>query len=260
MQDLSMLILTYFLSIIGIHANGDRPSVRIKAQYVPKKVSRIIGGENAPDGRYTFAQISLQLPKSSNDDDAHECGGSLIAPDMILTAGHCKAWFSTANLDRYDFDDPSDNYWKIDSEKLEVHPMYEASTFRYDFAVVKLKAVLPDAIPVVLNRNASFPFEGDRLTVLGWGTTNLAPYAYPDTLQVANVFSISNDACRNTLIANQALYKNEIFDEMMCAQRPGVDACAGDSGGPLIVEGSAEGLDVQVGIVSWGRGCAIYPG
>lgn len=255
-----MLILTSFLSIIGIQASGDTLSIRIKAQNVPKKVSRIIGGANAPDGRYTFAQISLQLPKYSNDDDAHECGGSLIAPDMILTAGHCKAYFSTVNLDRYDFDDPSDNYWNFDFDNMEVHPMFEANTFRYDFAVVKLNDVMPDAIPVVLNRNASFPVDGDRLTVLGWGTTSISPYVYPDTLQIANVFSISNDACSNTIIANQALYKNEIFDEMMCAQRNGVDACAGDSGGPLIFEGSAEGLDVQVGIVSWGRGCAIYPG
>jgi Trypsin len=39
-----------------------------------------------------------------------------------------------------------------------------------------------------------------------------------------------------------------------------VDACSGDSGSPLVMEAFSETFDVQVGIVSWGRGCAVYPG
>ena len=51
---------------------------------------------------------------------------------------------------------------------------------------------------------------------------------------------------------------------MMCAVDDGEDACQGDSGGPLIVrsnENTPE-TDVQVGIVSWGFGCADrdFPG
>ena len=43
-------------------------------------------------------------------------------------------------------------------------------------------------------------------------------------------------------------------DLTLCAIRPGVDSCQGDSGGPLFVE--EDGLYTQIGIVSYGYGCA----
>ena len=53
-----------------------------------------------------------------------------------------------------------------------------------------------------------------------------------------------------------AVYGGGITDSMMCASLPGKDSCQGDSGGPMIVKGVDASADVQVGIVSWGTGCA----
>ncbi|KAL7455814.1 hypothetical protein ACHAWC_007335 [Mediolabrus comicus] len=52
---------------------------------------------------------------------------------------------------------------------------------------------------------------------------------------------------------------------MMCAARDGTDTCQGDSGGPLMIangDGPAMDPPIQVGIVSFGIGCANpdYPG
>jgi secreted trypsin-like serine protease len=47
---------------------------------------------------------------------------------------------------------------------------------------------------------------------------------------------------------------------MVCAGAPNIDSCYGDSGGPLFA--TENGSRIEVGIVSWGTGCAKkrYPG
>ena len=56
-------------------------------------------------------------------------------------------------------------------------------------------------------------------------------------------------------------YSGHILDNMMCAigTNDGTDACKGDSGGPMILSGGTYDEDVQLGIISWGLGCAQEP-
>lgn len=82
-----------------------------------------------------------------------------------------------------------------------------------------------------------------------------------DVLNSVQVQVVSDEDC-NTAYATD-FNSNPVYPSMMCAggENGGVDACTGDSGGPLFTE-DGEGGFVQHGIVSWGRGCglAAYPG
>ena len=59
-------------------------------------------------------------------------------------------------------------------------------------------------------------------------------------------------------------FNNSVLPDMICAAGRNRDACYSDSGGPLMVKTGCGYKDswVLVGVVSWGRGCALpqYPG
>lgn len=188
----------------------------------------------------------------------------MVAKDIILTAGHCKLWFKEIDIDRHDFANSTDQYESFQATNILVHPLFEPATYRNDYMLIQIDRPYEQTTPVQLNNNPSIPAEGNSLTVLGWGTTDnsdATSLQFPSILQQGLLTYITNDECEATTVNSKRLYEDEIFPEMLCATSfTGVDACSGDSGGALVIEGKSEGYDLLVGLVSWGRGCAIYPG
>ena len=56
---------------------------------------QIVGGSEAPAHAYPY-QISLQV--TDGQDWYHNCGGSIIGADKIITAAHCVSLFSPSQL------------------------------------------------------------------------------------------------------------------------------------------------------------------
>ena len=124
-----------------------------------------------------------------------------------------------------------------------------------DMMLLKLHGPVPDWIPrVQLNNNNTLPLDGDAVTVIGMGRLDEdAKLGFPTVLQEVNVSVTEYETCNS-----EEMYRGFIDDPtMICAAVPngGQDACFGDSGGPLLQE-QEDGVWTQVGVVSFGVGCA----
>jgi trypsin len=96
---------------------------------------------------------------------------------------------------------------------------------------------------------------GAALTVAGWGTEFFGSPIIPSRLKSVDVEAVADADCTTNGMMGFAP------DSEICAESLGGDSCQGDSGGPLFGN-LADGRRVQVGIVSYGLGCAVpeFPG
>jgi secreted trypsin-like serine protease len=117
----------------------------------------------------------------------------------------------------------------------------------------------PDNKFVTLNFDANVPMDQDELTIIGFGDTLTGGSFSPHLLKV-NVQTINSDLCQESYgfipSSNNINYVN--VTTMLCNGSlnytlGGQDSCQGDSGGPLLLSST----NIQVGIVSFGKGCAI---
>lgn len=149
---------------------------------------------------------------------------------------------------------------KFSANSIHMHPRYnEAPTYlEYDVAILEIKGKSTKNI-VKLNADNSFPSSQLQLTTLGWGALDVHGTIMANALQAVHLSYISNVDCNQFGIPI-------VKDYMMCAfdlDEDSIveDSCYGDSGGPLLVSNSEDGIETQVGIVSFGsKKCGEFPG
>ncbi|MDX2270370.1 MAG: serine protease [Cyanobacteriota bacterium] len=247
------------LSLLFLVAGCGKESLPTAQTGIPSESSQlIVGGSDADPGAYPWMVALLQSDQPDNYE-AFFCGGSLIAPQVVLTAAHCLV--DTGLSDPADIEvllgtaDLTNGGERLAVTSLSIHPDYGLNGEDSDIALLFI-APPSTGIPVVTRAEpADGLFVGETATAIGWGDARLGPTRlFPNQLQEVDVTVQSNASCSQS-------YPGQISDNMICAGRPGRDSCQGDSGGPLLVEESP-GAWVQVGVTSFGRGCGRprFPG
>lgn len=203
---------------------------------------RIVGGSDAPEGKYPY-QVSLRQYNNLF------CGGSILNKRYILTAAHCVSGKTpqlvSVHAGTVLLSEIGDAY---KAEKFIVHESYDSFFLVNDVALIRVSEDIKftdfvQPIPLATNNNVK---AGDAAVLTGWG--RLGAYKrIPNHLQQIDLRLESPEAC------NAAHWR--VGPSHICTfTKVGEGACKGDSGGPLVVNG------YQVGIVSFGQPCALgYP-
>ncbi|XP_044107902.1 mannan-binding lectin serine protease 1 isoform X3 [Neovison vison] len=227
-------------------------------------IARIFSGRPAQKGTTPWIAM-LTYP-----NEQPFCGGSLLGTSWVVTAAHCLHQSLDPDylvVQDSDLLRPSDfkiimgKHWRHQSDENEqhlrvkrlfLHPLYNPSTFENDVALVELleSPVLSDFVmPICLPEGP--PEEGDMVIVSGWGKQFLQ--RFPETLMEIEIPIVDHRTCQEAY----APLKKKVTRDMICAgeKEGGKDACAGDSGGPMVTLDKERGEWYLVGAVSWGDDC-----
>jgi len=220
-----------------------------------KTINRIVGGQPTEVNEWPW-QAALML-----GSNGPFCGGSLIADRYVLTAAHCtegqRASDLTVRLGEHQINSNSESQIVTRRvSKIIEHENYQGGSEINDIALLKLSSPVQfrsEIWPVCLPPQTPL-YTGKVATVTGWGTTSSGGSA-SNVLREVDVEVKSNTQCQSSYGSSS------IRDTMLCAGSRGKDSCQGDSGGPLVFKDGGNNYD-QIGVVSWGYGCAnpSYPG
>jgi secreted trypsin-like serine protease len=221
----------------------------------------IVGGREVTNISEVPWQVALVQGSGSNLFQF--CGGSLIAPNWVITAAHCvDNPMVGKDPKRLDVIAGTVTYKmggvRAEVDKLFVHPRWGQTGTQYDYDATLLKLKTPVSVvpPIkLIAPNGTLP-EGPTVRVSGWGAiSESGPVS--EKLRLVDVPVISNEECNKP-----DSYNNLVSAQMFCAgvRAGGLDSCQGDSGGPVV--SAASGTNELDGIVSWGFGCArrLKPG
>jgi len=248
--------------------------------------AKVIGGWRTSISAWpSFATLRLQFP----DRVEHMCGGTVIAPEWVLTAGHC-LFNRSAQLkierigERFEdvysrgvlqivigVDDLAaagpENVYEVADAVLREDYHGTPRTDGNDIALVRLARPWTGPVARLSLSPDTDPKPDTSMQLAGFGNTyedntarpvaskftdreQITVYSSQQALVETSVPLVSTQLCSSA-------YKGAAIGEgQLCAgyDQGGRDSCQGDSGGPLVAR-DKNGCPYQAGTVSWGEGC-----
>jgi secreted trypsin-like serine protease len=198
--------------------------------------SAVADGTPASPGQYPFA-VKFTMTNIPRPDGTHynsACSGALIAPQWVITAGHCfhdvhrvpvsgpTPYSTTATLGTVNLaDSPGETRDVVYVQQSPVN----------DIAVAKLSAPITDIVPLAVSPVS--PRVGEQLQLAGWGATS---GVNPTPGTVLNTGTVAVGQVDTDTIGVHGVYPS-----------PDTSACLYDSGAPYFIPlGTKTGVLVSV--------------
>lgn len=199
---------------------------------------------------------------------AQFCGGVVIAPRRVLTAGHCVMGQGTREIDvlvgRTRLTERVGR--RLDVKAISVFPGYvDGQTPSLDAAVLTLAADAGVPALALARPGQEAAWAPDTLAwTMGWGRLNRRDSPggnryFADRLRELQEPVQSDDACESVFGLGFPEFPY-LPDRVLCAGAVGdfAGTCAGDSGGPLVVAGPDGWLDVGIDVAGDACGAPGY--
>lgn len=220
------VVLLPLLPLVA-HAEGDRGAGHVAAKV---DATPVIGGTDAPLGKWPdVAAVNL--------GGQQECTGTLIAPTVVITAGHCNdpagaidsVLIGTNSLAAPD---------KGEAIRVMKTIEYPSSQRTMDISILVLEKASTREPRKIASGWASLDIKnGAPVAIVGYGAVDRAgPVDFDHDEQYVNelqeaMTTITDADC--TLNANNGCLSSVMPRGELGAGGMGVDTCPGDSGGPL---------------------------
>lgn len=227
---------------------------------------RIKGDEN---NEAQFGEFPWMIGVLEQQDKQfiYKCGGSLIHPQVVLTAAHCVVSKKPGSIfvRAGEWDTQTTNelipYQQKGIREILIHDGYYSAGLHNDVALLFMVEPfeLAENVDIVcLPQSENDISLSPDCLASGWGKDKFERDGiYQVILKKVELPMVSKDECQKRLRETRLGNHFKLHESFVCAGGiPERDTCKGDGGSPLVCPVPNQfGKYYQTGIVAWGIGC-----